>query len=111
MLGGVCGGAAQYLNMDPTLVRVLTVLISLFTGVPIVLYLVALFVVPEEGKSPPPPAVPPYAHPDPMWGPTGAPWEQPQPAPPATGAGPAPSPESGHLPGDSTEPGDSREPR
>ena len=34
ILGGVCGGLAEYLNMDPTLVRILTVLISLFTGVP-----------------------------------------------------------------------------
>jgi hypothetical protein len=33
ILGGVCAGVANYLNMDPTLVRVLTVVISLFTGV------------------------------------------------------------------------------
>ena len=38
VLGGVCAGVANYLNMDPTLVRVLTVVISLFTGVPIILY-------------------------------------------------------------------------
>ena len=29
----------KYLNMDPTLVRILTVLISLFTGVPVILYM------------------------------------------------------------------------
>jgi phage shock protein PspC (stress-responsive transcriptional regulator) len=52
VLGGVCGGVADYVNMDPTLVRVLTVLISLFTGVPIIIYLIALFVIPEEGSSP-----------------------------------------------------------
>ncbi|MFP5283670.1 MAG: PspC domain-containing protein, partial [Actinomycetes bacterium] len=51
ILGGVCGGVANYLNMDPTLVRVLTVLVALFTGVPIILYLVALFVIPEEGST------------------------------------------------------------
>lgn len=50
VLGGVCGGVANYVNMDPTLVRVLTVVISLFTGVPIILYLIALFVIPEEGR-------------------------------------------------------------
>ncbi len=50
VLGGVCGGLANYANMDPTLVRVLTVVISLFTGVPIILYLIALFVIPEEGR-------------------------------------------------------------
>ena len=42
ILGGVCAGVANYLNMDPTLVRVLTVVISLFTGVPVILYIVAL---------------------------------------------------------------------
>ena len=35
--------------MDVTLVRILTVLISLFTGVPVILYIIALFVIPEEG--------------------------------------------------------------
>ena len=48
VLGGVCGGLAEYANMDPTLVRVLTVVIAFFTGVPIILYLIALFVIPEE---------------------------------------------------------------
>jgi phage shock protein C len=52
MVGGVCGGVASYLNMDPTVVRILTVVLSLFTGVPIVLYIVALLVVPEEGAEP-----------------------------------------------------------
>lgn len=59
VVGGVCAGVANYLNMDPTLVRVLTVVISLFTGVPIILYIIALFVVPEEGSQPIPPSYPP----------------------------------------------------
>jgi phage shock protein PspC (stress-responsive transcriptional regulator) len=64
ILGGVCAGVANYLNMDPTLVRVLTVVISLFTGVPVILYIIALFVVPEEGSQPVPPAAyPPVAGP------------------------------------------------
>jgi phage shock protein PspC (stress-responsive transcriptional regulator) len=63
ILGGVCAGVANYLNMDPTLVRVLTVVISLFTGVPVILYIIALFVVPEEGSQPAPPAYPPVAGP------------------------------------------------
>jgi phage shock protein PspC (stress-responsive transcriptional regulator) len=54
VLGGVCAGVANYLNMDPTLVRVLTVVISLFTGVPVILYIIALFVIPEEGSQPSP---------------------------------------------------------
>jgi phage shock protein PspC (stress-responsive transcriptional regulator) len=63
ILGGVCAGVANYLNMDPTLVRVLTVVISLFTGVPVILYIIALFVVPEEGSQPAPPAYPPVGGP------------------------------------------------
>jgi len=108
-IGGVCGGVAQYLNMDATLVRLLTVILSLFTGVPIVLYIVALFVIPEgeqQGPPPPPPGPrlgmhppaappPPEARPphaaDPVWGREGAPWEQPQHGPreePGPGAPP-----------------------
>jgi phage shock protein C len=62
-IGGVCGGVAEYLNMDANLVRILTVLISLFTGVPVILYIIALFVIPEDTASqqtaPPPVAGPP----------------------------------------------------
>ena len=32
MLAGVCGGVAEYFNLDPTLVRVLWVAVSLFAG-------------------------------------------------------------------------------
>ena len=53
IIGGVCGGVADYLNMDATLVRILTVLISLFTGVPVILYIIALFVIPEDTASQP----------------------------------------------------------
>jgi len=57
VVGGVCGGVADYLNMDANLVRILTVLISLFTGVPVILYIIALFVMPEDNTVPtaPPP--------------------------------------------------------
>ena len=43
--------------MDVTLVRILTVLISLFTGVPVILYIIALFVIPEEGAPGAPPRI------------------------------------------------------
>jgi hypothetical protein len=71
------------------LVRVLTVVITLFTGVPVVVYLVLLFVVPEEElpvQQSVPPATPSHdqtlpptqqSATDPVWGPQGAPWEQP----------------------------------
>lgn len=62
MVGGVCGGLASYLNLDPTLVRILVVVATFVTGgVPLLVYVVALFVMPEEDvatpgtDSPPPP--------------------------------------------------------
>jgi len=67
MIGGVMGGLADYLNVDPTLVRIGYAILTLATGVGtgIVLYLVAMFVTPEQGYStggsvnvPPAPPVP-----------------------------------------------------
>ena len=69
VVGGVCGGVAQYLNMDATLVRILTVLITLFTGVPVILYIIALFLMPEDTASQPtapPPVTGPPTYPGPF---------------------------------------------
>jgi phage shock protein PspC (stress-responsive transcriptional regulator) len=49
VLGGVCAGLARYFNLDPTLVRVLTVLVvvlGFFT--PVIAYLVAWALMPES---------------------------------------------------------------
>jgi len=48
MIAGVCGGLARYLNVDPTLVRVLAV-VALFIGFPAVAvgYVVAWAIVPK----------------------------------------------------------------
>lgn len=49
MLGGVCGGLANYVNVDPTLIRLLWVAFTFFTKAPgILLYVIAWIVVPEE---------------------------------------------------------------
>jgi phage shock protein C len=59
MLGGVCGGIAQYFNLDPTVIRILFVLTLFITaGTMFIVYLVLLVVVPEEPVFPPmnPPA-------------------------------------------------------
>ncbi len=47
VIAGVCGGLAKYLNMDATLVRVLMVVITFFTGVPLAVYVVLWLVLPE----------------------------------------------------------------
>lgn len=59
MLGGVAGGLAEYFEQDPTVVRVLAVLLAVVTsGTAVVAYLVMWAIVPEapvgEGASPGP---------------------------------------------------------
>ena len=48
MLGGVCGGLAEYLHTDPTLIRVLFVLFALAGGPGIIAYLIMWIIVPLE---------------------------------------------------------------
>ena len=48
---GVCGGLAKYLNMDVTVVRLLTVLLTLFVGGGLIAYIVAALVMPEEPEN------------------------------------------------------------
>ena len=48
MLGGVCGGLAEYLHTDPTLIRVLFVLFALAGGPGIIAYLILWIIVPLE---------------------------------------------------------------
>ncbi|HKM22494.1 MAG TPA: PspC domain-containing protein [Lachnospiraceae bacterium] len=47
MICGVCGGLAEYLNMDPTIVRIIMVLIGL-SGGGILAYLIAAIIIPEK---------------------------------------------------------------
>ena len=47
-VGGVCGGLAEYLNIDPSLVRLATILLILVAGTGVLAYLVAWFVVPLD---------------------------------------------------------------
>jgi phage shock protein C len=47
-IAGVCGGFAEYLDMDPTLVRLIWVMTTLFAGWGLLGYLIAWLVIPEE---------------------------------------------------------------
>ena len=96
-IGGVCGGLAEYLNMDATLVRVGVVIIALVTAaVPVAaIYLLMMLLIPEAdtqrpGSLGPAPRYPwqqsgwqpwqsgqdraPQQHSDTVWGPAGPPW-------------------------------------
>ena len=50
MLGGVCGGMADYFGMDPTVIRLLFLLLSIFTACfpGLLVYIVCLFVIPND---------------------------------------------------------------
>jgi phage shock protein C len=47
ILGGVAGGLAKYLGVDPVLIRLAFVAL-LFAGIGVLLYIVAWIIVPEE---------------------------------------------------------------
>ena len=47
-LSGVCGGLAEYLNMDVSLVRLLWVLFVICGGSGIIAYILAAIIIPEE---------------------------------------------------------------
>ncbi len=48
ILCGVCGGIARYLNVDPTAVRVATVLLMAFAGLSLWVYIIAALIMPKE---------------------------------------------------------------
>jgi len=69
VIAGVCGGLAQYLEIDPTLVRAAVVLFGLITqGGILIAYLIMAVVVPEEPESEGSPAAAvPYVAPQPRY--------------------------------------------
>jgi len=84
MIGGVLGGLGAYLGVDPTWVRIAYVVLGVFTGFPaIIVYIIAMIVIPEE---------PVGAPQQPQWpgGPVGT--ETVQTPPPAPPVPPAPQP-------------------
>ncbi len=53
MLAGVCGGLAEYFNLDPTIIRLLFVLLAIATaGFPMLLaYFILWVIVPKKAAS------------------------------------------------------------
>lgn len=46
IIAGVCGGIAEYFDIDSTLVRILAILIVLLGGVGVIAYIIAWIIVP-----------------------------------------------------------------
>tara|TARA_B100001245_G_scaffold114048_1_gene83497 strand:- start:141 stop:347 length:207 start_codon:yes stop_codon:yes gene_type:complete len=50
-IGGVCGGIGEYFNIDPTVVRLIAVLLLLPGGLPgLIPYIILWVVVPENPR-------------------------------------------------------------
>lgn len=47
-LFGVCSGVANYLDVDPTVIRLLFVLAAIMFGTGILLYVILAFVMPDK---------------------------------------------------------------
>jgi phage shock protein C len=54
MVAGVCGGLAEYFNVDATLIRVLFLVLAVIGGSGLAIYLVMWIIVPDASKAPPP---------------------------------------------------------
>lgn len=50
VVAGVCGGIGEYFEVDPTIIRIVWV-IMLFSGVGVLAYIIAALVMPEGSKS------------------------------------------------------------
>lgn len=48
IIAGVCGGVAEYFNIDPVIVRIIWVVISLMWGFGILAYLIAWIIIPKK---------------------------------------------------------------
>ncbi len=49
VIAGVCGGLAAYFNADPTLVRLIFIVLALLDGVGFLIYFLMMIIVPKEG--------------------------------------------------------------
>jgi len=50
ILGGVCSGIADYLEVDPTIIRLFWILGTLFWGAGLIAYLIFWIIMPEKNN-------------------------------------------------------------
>lgn len=50
MVAGICGGVAEYAEIDPTIVRLVVVFVAIITGVfpALLVYVLGAFIIPEQ---------------------------------------------------------------
>lgn len=47
-LCGVCGGLAEYFDIDPTIIRLIFIFLTLFGGGGVLIYLICALVIPKS---------------------------------------------------------------
>ncbi len=48
VIAGICGGLGEYYHVDPVLIRLIAVFLTFFLCFPILVYLLAIFIIPLE---------------------------------------------------------------
>jgi phage shock protein C len=48
ILAGVCGGLGEYFQIDPVIIRLLWIVLSLVWGFGVILYIIAIFIIPPQ---------------------------------------------------------------
>lgn len=52
IIAGVAGGLGEYFNIDPTIIRILFVLITIFGGSGLIIYIILWLIIPSESDLP-----------------------------------------------------------
>ena len=52
VIGGVCAGLGDYLGLDAVIVRIIFVLLLIFTGLPIIVYPILWLCIPSDKRAP-----------------------------------------------------------
>ena len=50
IFAGICGGLGEYLNIDAVLIRLIWLLVVIFTGIfpGLIIYVISIFIIPER---------------------------------------------------------------
>jgi len=51
VIGGVCGGIAEYFEIDPVLIRLIWVILVIFGGMGVLAYIIAWIIIPNRDES------------------------------------------------------------
>jgi phage shock protein C len=51
-IAGVCGGIAEYFDIDPIIIRLITLILVLSAGGGLIAYIIGWIIVPEESDNP-----------------------------------------------------------